>query len=82
MLDTQAIARASTAAELSRAQVDAITDAIRRAAEHAWTDSGTPAAKAGLSALEANLLKWTYGIVPSVAGVQAATLMAALRFSA
>jgi hypothetical protein len=80
VLDTHAIARASTAAELAPAQVDAITDAIRQAAEHEATDSGTLATKADLSALEANLLKWTFGIVLSVAGIQTAILMAALRF--
>ena len=33
-----------------------------------------------LSTLEANLLKWTFGIVLSVAGIRIAILMAALRF--
>ena len=59
VLDTHAIARTLTAAELTPAQVDAITDAIRQAAEHGATDSETLATKADLSALEANLLKWT-----------------------
>ena len=80
LLDTHAIARTLTAAELTPAQVDAITDAIRQAAEHESTDSESLATKADLSALEANLLKSTFGIVLSVAGVQTAILIAALRF--
>ncbi len=80
MLDTHAIARTLTAAELSPAQVDAITDAIRQAAEHEATDSETFATKADLSTLETSLLKWTLGIVLSVAGIQTAILIAALRF--
>ena len=68
-----------TAAELTPAQ-DAITDAIRQAAEHEATDSETLATKADLSALEANLLKWTFGIVLSVGGIQTAIPIAALRF--
>ena len=54
MLDTHAIARALTAAELTPAQVDAITDAVRLAAEHETTDAHALATKADLAALRAD----------------------------
>ena len=54
MFDTLAIARALTAADFTPAQADALTDAVRQAAEHdaAGVDVGTLATKADLAALE------------------------------
>ena len=56
--DTHAIARALTAADLTDAQADAITDAVRQAAEHAAAvDVETLATKADLTALEARIYR-------------------------
>ena len=44
------------------------------------TDGETPATKADLSTIEASLLKWTLGIVRSVAGVQTVISIAVPRF--
>ena len=52
MLDTHAIARTLTGAGLTAEQADAITDAVRQAAEH---DNETLSTKADLHALEARL---------------------------
>ena len=54
MLDTHAIARALTAADFTPAQADALTDAVRQAAEHdtAGVDVGTLATKDDVAALE------------------------------
>ena len=43
MFDTHSIARALASADLSPAQVDAITDAVRQAAEHEQRDLVTRA---------------------------------------
>ena len=50
MFDTHAIARALTAADFTPTQADALTDAVRQAAEHdaAGVDVGTLATKADL----------------------------------
>ncbi len=52
MFDTHAIARALTAADFTPAQADALTDAVRQAAEHdaAGVDVGTLATKDDLRA--------------------------------
>ena len=54
MFDTLAIARALTAADFTPAQADALTDAVRQAAEHddAGVDVGTLATKDDIAALE------------------------------
>ena len=54
MFDTHAIARALAGADLTPAQVDAITDAVRQAAEHdaAGPDTGALATKADVAALK------------------------------
>ena len=63
MFDTHAIARALTAADFTPAQADALTDAVRQAAEHdaAGVDVGTLATKADLhveiTALEARIYR-------------------------
>ena len=41
MLDTRAIARTLAAADLTPAQVNAITDAVRQAAEHEMRETVT-----------------------------------------
>ena len=77
MFDTHAVARTLTEADLTPAQADAITDAVRLAAEHdaAAIDVETLATKAGLAAVEA-ALKSDVAAVEAVlkseiAGVQA-----------
>ena len=76
MFDTHTIARTLESADLTPNQVDAITGAIRLAAEH---QPGDPATKADLAELKADLLKWMFGIVLTVAGIQTATVIAVLR---
>ena len=85
MFDTHAIARALTAADLTDAQADAITDAVRQAAEHdgAGIDAEALATKADLraeiTALEARLAWRLIGAGIAIAGIQAAALFALLR---
>ena len=68
MFDTHAIARALTAADLTDAQADAITDAVRQAAEHG--EHVTPERlRAELAALETRLIKWMVGIAITLAGI-------------
>ncbi len=58
MFDTHAIARSLTDADLTPAQVDAITDAIRQAAEHDTVGSReTPATKTDLANLRADIYR-------------------------
>ncbi|MCY4661300.1 MAG: hypothetical protein OXF93_16060 [Acidobacteria bacterium] len=64
VFDTHAIARTLTAAGLTPAQVDAITDAVREAADH-----GDYATQADLVALELRLIKWIVGTGVAVAAV-------------
>ena len=71
MLDTHEIARDLTAAGIDPNHADAITSAVRRAAEH---DAGTIATKADLTALELRLVKWMIGVVFAGAGVVIAAL--------
>ena len=82
MIDTHAIARALTAADLTDAQADAITDAVRQAAGHG--EYVTPEMlRAELAALETRLIKWMVGIAITLAGILtaagAAFLVALLR---
>ena len=80
MFDTHAIARSLTAADLTDAQADAITDAVREAAEHdaAAIDVDALATKADLraeiSALELRLVKWIVGTGVACAGLVIAAL--------
>ena len=57
MFDTHAIARSLTAADLTDAQADAITDAVREAAEHdaAAIDVDALATKADVAAVQADV---------------------------
>ena len=79
MIDTHAIARSLTDANLTPAQADAITAAIRIAAEHdaAGLDVDALATKADLHALEARLA-WrliSAGIAIAAIGVGAAVTL-------
>ena len=56
MFDTHAIARSLTDAELTPAQADAITDAIRQAAEHG-DHVTTEQFKTGLAELRADIYR-------------------------
>ena len=68
MFDTHSIARSLTDAELTPAQADAITAAVRQAAEHG--DSATPdMLDARLATLELRLVKRTVGTGVAVAGI-------------
>ena len=57
IFDTHEIARSLTDADLTAAQADAITAAVRKAAEHDVTDTDTLATKADLTALEARIYR-------------------------
>ncbi len=73
MFDTHAIARSLTDAELTPAQADAITAAVRQAAEQG--DHVTPELlDARLAALELRLIKWIVGTGIAVAGIVLAFL--------
>ena len=84
MFDTHAIARALTAADFTPAQADALTDAVRRAAEHdaAGVDVGTLATKddvaallrAEIAVLELRLVEWIVETGVAVAGLVVAAL--------
>ena len=76
MLDTHEIARELTAAGIQPDQADAITKAVRRAAEHdaGGVDVKTLATKADLTALELRLVKWMIGVVFAGAGLVVAAL--------
>ena len=71
-------ARSLTAADLTPEQADAITDAIRQAAEHDGTGLATKAdlteLRVELAGLEARLIKWMIGIVFAGAGLVIAGL--------
>lgn len=78
MLDTLAIVRQLTDAGIDRDHADAIATAVASAAEHG--DHVTSAEfRAGLAELETRLIKWVLGIVLTVAALQTAILVAALR---
>ena len=78
MFDTHAIARSLTDADLTPEQADAITDAIRQAAEHDMAGLATRAdlaeLRVELAGLEARLIKWMIGIVFAGAGLVIAVL--------
>ncbi len=78
MFDTHAIARSLTDANLTPEQADAITDAIRQAAEHDMAGLATKAdlaeLRVELAGLEARLIKWMIGIVFAGAGLVIAVL--------
>ena len=76
MIDTHEIARELTAAGIDPAHADAITNAVRRAAEHdaAGIDVNALATKADLAALELRLVKWMIGVVFAGAGLTIAAL--------
>ena len=69
MFDTHAIARTLTSAGLTPAQVDAITDAVRSAADH-----GDYATGADLIGLELRLIKWIVGTGVAVTAAVIGTL--------
>ena len=76
MIDTHEIARELTAAGVDPAHADAITNAVRRAAEHdaSGIDVNALATKADLAALELRLVKWMIGVVFAGAGLTIAPL--------
>ena len=78
MFDTHAIARTLTDADLTQEQADAITNAIRQAAEHDMAGLATKAdlaeLRVELAGLEARLVKWMIGIVFAGAGLVIAVL--------
>ena len=74
MFDTHAVARALTEADLTPAQADAITDAVRLAAEHdaAAIDVETLATKSDLAAVEVALKSDVAGVKSDLVAVEAA----------
>ena len=73
MVDTLAIARSLTGAELAPAQAGAITAALRHVAEQ--RDKVTPARlDARVAALELRVIKWVVGTGIAVAGIVIAFL--------
>ena len=80
VFDTHEIARSLTDADLTPAQADAITVAVRRAAEHdtATVDVDALATKSDLrveiAALELRLVKWIVGTGVACAGLVIAAL--------
>ena len=79
MLDTRAIARSLTDANLTPAQADAITNGILQSHhEQSGSDHATKADVAMLrvemAALETRLIKWTIGTGVAVAGIVVAAL--------
>ena len=85
MFDTHAIARALTDAGISSGHADAITNAVRQAAEHdaAGIETGALATKAGVAALKtdvAALEARIYGAMLVQAGAIVGAVIAILRF--
>ena len=82
MFDTHAIARSLTDAELTAAQADAITAAVRQAAEHdaAGLDAGALVTKndlrAEIASLEARLIEWMIGVALTATGIVVAAATA------
>lgn len=75
MFDTHAIARALAEADLTPAQVNAITDAVRQAADHGEGDLITRSElRAELVSLELRLVKWIVGSALAGAGIVIAAL--------
>ena len=85
MFDTFAIARTLAAADLTPAQVEAITDAVRQAADHGdhvtpdQLNAGITAIRAELAALELRLIKWIVGTGLAVAAAGIAAVVGILR---
>ena len=85
MFDTFAIARALSAADLTPAQVEAITDAVRQAADHGdpvtpdQLTAGITAIRAELAALELRLIKWIVGTGLAVVAAGIAAVVGILR---
>ena len=69
MFDTHEIARSLTDANLTAAQADAITAAIRQAAEHGehvtpqMLNAGLAELRADIAQLETRLVRWIVGTV-------------------
>ena len=78
MLDTLAIVRHLIDAGIHREHADAIAAAVASAAEHGDNVSSAEF-RAGPAELENRLIKWGLGIVLTVAALQTAILVAALR---
>ena len=75
MFDTHAIARTLAEANLTPAQVNAITDAVRQAADHGEGDLLTRSElRADLVSLELRLVKWIVGSALAGAGIVIAAL--------
>lgn len=79
MLDTRAIVCSLTAAAFTPAQVDAIMDAVRQAAEHEATDADALATKADLAAVRADTSAMETRLTWRLVGAMAA-IGAILRF--
>ena len=85
MFDTFAIARTLAAADLTPAQVEAITDAVRQAADHGdhvtpdQLGAGITAIRAELAALELRLSKWIVGTGLAVVAAGIAAVFGILR---
>ena len=73
MFDTHAVARTLTEADLTPAQADAITDAVRLAAEHdaAAVDVETLATKSDVAAVKSDLAAVEAALKSDVAAVEA-----------
>ena len=75
MFDTHAIARTLAEADLTPKQVNAITDAVRQAADHGESDIVTRTElRAELVSLELRLVKWIVGSALAGAGIVIAAL--------
>ena len=74
MFDTHAVARTLTEADLTPAQADAITDAVRLAAEHdaAAIDVETLATKSDVAAVRTELKSDVAGVKSDLAAVESA----------
>ena len=74
MFDTHAVARTLTEADLTPAQADAITDAVRLAAEHdaAAIDVETLATKSDVAAVRTELKSDIAGVKSDLAAVESA----------
>ena len=80
MFDTHAIARTLTDAGIKPEHADAITDAVRQAAERDTSTLATREYLDGrLAALEARIAWRFIGALVAVAGIQTAILIAVLR---
>ena len=78
MLDTLTIARSLTDAKLTPEQAEAITAAVRQAAEHD-NAAEPPATQRDLAELESRLTWRLVGAMIAVAAIQTTALVAILR---